>query len=159
VLDPALLARVGAVTIALPPLRDRPDDVAALVDVTMARLGACRRWRRTALAALSGGEWPGNVRQLVNVVEAACLARPSGDIGPDDLPADELALAGIGIGSGRSLTRMEEAQRSAILAGLRDTAGNKVEAAARLGISRSTLYRKLRAYGIADGSAGRPPNR
>jgi transcriptional regulator of acetoin/glycerol metabolism len=67
------------------------------------------------------------------------------DIGVADLPAE---VAAAGMGSGRVLTPIEQLEVAAIVGGLRDAGGNKATAAARLGISRSTLYRKLHAYGI-----------
>lgn len=137
-----LADRLAVATIALPPLRSRPEDIPEVVDQVMAHAGLMRRWSRDALLLLSRADWPGNVRQLANVVLSACHVRAAGDIGPDDLPP---ALTVV---SPRTLTAIEQAEKSAIVASLRGSAGNKVEAAVRLGVSRSTLYRKLRAYGI-----------
>jgi DNA-binding NtrC family response regulator len=139
-----LLDRLGVVTVSVPPLRARAEDVALLVASIMRSIGSTRRWRPDALAALSRAEWRGNVRQLRNVVVGCALGGGCGDIGPSELPADLRAAATVG----RVLTPIEQLEMAAIVAGLRDSGGNKALTAAELGISRSTLYRKLRAYGI-----------
>jgi transcriptional regulator of acetoin/glycerol metabolism len=136
----ALHDRLGLVHLHLAPLAERRDDVVPLVGLLA---GASRhRFRPDALDALARADWPGNVRQLRAVVSSTCASRPVGDLEVADLPAEVVRRRGVG------LTQMESAELAAILAGLRDAGGNKAEAALRLGISRSTLYRKLRAYGI-----------
>jgi transcriptional regulator of acetoin/glycerol metabolism len=143
-----LADRLAVATVALPPLRARPEDISELVDQVMANAGLVRRWSSDALLLLARADWPGNVRQLANVVLSACHMRAAGDIGADDLP---VALSSV---SPRTLTPIEQAEKAAIVASLRSSGGNKLEAALRLGVSRSTLYRKLRAYSI-DVRAGR----
>jgi transcriptional regulator of acetoin/glycerol metabolism len=105
------------------------------------------RWSGSAspevLRALMRYRWPGNARELRRVVRAVIVRRPSGQLTLDDLPVEvrtDIAPPG--------LSRMAELERDAILNALRDAAGNKQAAAERLGLSRSTLYRKLGAYGI-----------
>lgn len=137
-----LADRLAVATIVLPPLRSRPEDVPDVIGHVMATAGLTRRWRKEALSLLARAEWPGNVRELSNAVLSACHLRAAGDIGPEDLPS---ALSSV---TRRALTPIEQAERSAIVAGLRSAGGNKVEAAHQLGLSRSTLYRKLRAYEI-----------
>ncbi|MDL5155203.1 sigma-54-dependent Fis family transcriptional regulator [Actinomycetospora termitidis] len=129
------------------PLRRRPEDVAPLVDFLLARLAPGRRVRCTAgaLALLGGARWPGNVAQLSDVLRRALASRPAGDIEAGDLPA-EVAVHG----TRRRLTPLETAERDLIVAALIEARGNRVQAAAALGMGRATLYRRLRAFGITD---------
>ena len=129
------------------PLRRRPEDVPLLVDVLLARLASGRRVRCTpdALAILGGARWPGNAAQLHDVLRRSLAARPAGDIEAGDLPA-EVAVHG----TRRRLTPLETAERDLIVSALIEARGNRVQAAAALGMGRATLYRRLRAFGITD---------
>ena len=129
------------------PLRRRPEDVPLLVDVLLARLASGRRVRCTpdALAILGGARWPGNTAQLHDVLRRSLAARPAGDIEAGDLPA-EVAVHG----TRRRLTPLETAERDLIVSALIEARGNRVQAAANLGMGRATLYRRLRAFGITD---------
>ncbi|MPY93574.1 MAG: GAF domain-containing protein [Acidimicrobiia bacterium] len=138
----ALGDRLAVVQIGLPPLRDRPEDIGAVVEAVAREGGGRHRWRPDALEALEAGEWPGNARQLRNLVVSTCAGRPAGDVTRPDLPP-QFQRPGR-----RALTQIERAELAVIVAGLREAGGNKVEAARRLGISRSTLYRKVSAYRI-----------
>jgi transcriptional regulator of acetoin/glycerol metabolism len=129
--DPSL----GARAVELPPLRTRPEDIGP---IAASILGA-RRLRPEALQLLERLPWPGNVREL----ELALRATIAPVVGIDDLPAELRALAARVPTSG--LQRLEAEAIARALAGC---GGNKREAARALGISRSTLYRKLRAYGL-----------
>ena len=86
-------------------------------------------------------DWPGNVRQLAATVRALTARAAGGVVTVEDLPA-HIRVAS----STPALSRMDEAERDAIVAALRDAGGNRQEAARILGISRSTLYRKLAAF-------------
>lgn len=136
--------RLRGFVIQVPPLRERPEDIPFLVAVLSSRLGRShQRWSVGALNAISRFDWPGNLRQLENVVSSTLLRRPTGDIEPRDLPEEIL------VGSlSRPLTRMQMVEATEISAALRESSGNKAEAAEALGISRSTLYRKLRSFGV-----------
>lgn len=136
--------RLRGFVIQVPPLRERREDVPFLVAAMSSRLGRShQRWSVGALEAISRYDWPGNLRELENVVSSTLLCRPSGDIESSDLPEEIL------VGSmPRPLTRMQTAEATEIAAALRESSGNKVEAAEALGISRSTLYRKLRSFGV-----------
>jgi transcriptional regulator of acetoin/glycerol metabolism len=100
------------------------------------------------LAALAGHAWPGNVRELRNVIEAAVLMRPTARCAPATW-ACEAGRPGLGRGRGPawgdSLAEGEEAQISRAIAGC---GGNLTLAARRLGIAKSTLYAKMRRYGL-----------
>jgi transcriptional regulator of acetoin/glycerol metabolism len=141
-----LLDRIGQIRVDIPPLRQRPEDILDLVPALLKRLAAEHPERRAGsevVQALTRFAWPGNVRQLEATLRAA-LARSAGaEIRSDDLPLEVRRAA-----AGRRLTPMEQAELDAILAALDETNGNKVETASRLGISRSTLYRKMRSFGL-----------
>ena len=94
---------------------------------------------------MTASQWPGNVRQLRQVVTTALVRSMSCDITIDDLPADYRGAAG-----GRQLSALERAERQALLTALRAAAGNREAAARELGISRATIYRKLRRLGIRE---------
>jgi DNA-binding NtrC family response regulator len=138
-----LLDQLGVVTIELPPLRDRPEDIADLVkhfNEVHAGLTPLR-FSHNAMQALARAPWPGNVRQLENLIRGLLATGHAHEITPDLLPN------GLGAYStGRRLTRMEHLEMNAILEAMTTTQGNKVEMAKLLGISRSTLYRKIRQY-------------
>lgn len=134
------------VRIAVPPLRERPDDVSALTSEFLRRLGKPQpppRIAPEALQALLRLDWPGNVRQLENVVVQLVATGRRSDIGLADLPEDVR-----GQSARRPLSRFEQREFEQILVALRQANGNKVEAARSLGISRATLYRKIQAFGV-----------
>ncbi|MGD9987619.1 sigma-54-dependent Fis family transcriptional regulator [Pseudonocardia sp.] len=143
VLD-AVFGRFAVATVEVPPLRDRAADLSSLVSALTSALDRRARWSAEALEVLGRRSWPGNVRELENVV-ARTLSNSGGLIRVADLPLDVRQEAGR-----RSLTRMERAERDAIMAALENSRGNKVIAAEELGISRSSLYRKIERYGLAD---------
>jgi transcriptional regulator of acetoin/glycerol metabolism len=135
----------GSLTVE--PLRRRPEDVGPLVEALLARLAPGRRVRCTseAMALLGGARWPGNAAQVEDVLRRALVARPAGDIEAGDLPA-EIAVHG----TRRRLTPLETAERDLIVGALIEARGNRVKAAAALGMGRATLYRRLRAFGLTD---------
>jgi sigma-54 dependent transcriptional regulator, acetoin dehydrogenase operon transcriptional activator AcoR len=141
----ASLAAHCAERIELRPLRRRRDEIPALVGSMLAALGSPRELRFTpgALEALAGQDWPGNMRELFAVVRQVAETRQVGDVVVGDLPEAYRGRARC-----RLLTPMERAERDAIVEVLRATGGNKKDAARRLGISRTTLYNAIRAFGI-----------
>jgi sigma-54 dependent transcriptional regulator, acetoin dehydrogenase operon transcriptional activator AcoR len=144
------LAERFPVVLHVPPLRDRAADIPALVSEIIAELrpGSPRpRCTPAALTALARGDWPGNVRQLRQVVATALVSAMSCDITVNDLPEPH-AWAG----PGRRPSGLERAERQALVTALRDAAGDREAAARELGISRATIYRKLKRHGI-----GPPP--
>jgi len=102
------------------------------------------RVRRDVLSRLASQPWPGNVRELDGVLRHALARRSRGDISPDDLPVEYRTSQ-----PQVQLSTIQRLERDAIIHVLDTEHGNKVAAAERLGISRSTLYRRLEAYGIS----------
>lgn len=141
---PRLLVDRFPISIHVPALAQRVADVAELAGVLAERQGSSQlRWSSEVLSALVRCPWPGNVRELESVVEAVVSKRPKGHVGLEDLPSEYRCATGAG-----SLTALEHLERDAIVRALADAGGSKVDAAAALGISRSTLYRKLKAYAV-----------
>jgi NtrC-family two-component system response regulator AlgB len=148
-----LFFRLNVIAIRLPPLRDRLADLPALSDHVLATLAA--RHRRSPLALsddarrlLAGYRWPGNVRELVNVLERAVVLSQGDTIRPEDLP-DRLAApaepaAPAVAAKGHSLDEVARRHVQAVLA----DAATLEEAAARLGINPTTLWRKRRRWGM-----------
>jgi DNA-binding NtrC family response regulator len=144
-----LFYRINAITIALPPLRERPDDVSLLAEHFLARFGGASppRLSEEALDALRAYPWPGNVRELRNVVERAVLLATGGQIRASELPLGRGTAASGATMIGGAVT-LEELERRHIEAVLRQTQWHQGRAAATLGISSKTLYRKIREYGF-----------
>jgi len=151
-----LYYRLNVLTIHLPPLRERKQDIPLLVSHFLSR--ASRRMSLTpeALQALCAYDWPGNVRELENVVERAIALAHGGVIGLEQIHLGPAPAAG------RTLwtelvppeEKLEEAvatlERAMIARALRLSGGNKTKAAEMLGIHRRFLYEKLRRYGLTD---------
>jgi two-component system nitrogen regulation response regulator NtrX len=152
-----LYYRLDVIPIEVPPLRDRRDDIPALVDhfirVFSAENGKrMKRLSPEALAYFLTYDWPGNVRELRNMVERLVIMAPRDVIGVDDLPAPLRPKDAPATGQeprDRSLREArEQFERAYILAELRINDWNMTRTAERLGIERSHLYRKIKAYGI-----------
>ena len=140
-----LLDRLAASAILVPPLRDRRDEIPeiarrALHEVSPALLPMGERIHPEALEALQRYAWPGNVRQLQNVLRRALEVRPRQAIHATALPPEVLAPASL-----PPQGRIERIELEAILAALAEAGGNVSLAAKQLGLSRATLYRRLRA--------------
>ena len=156
-----LFFRLNVVTIALPPLRERPEDIPALTDYFLARLVA--RHGRGALHVspdvrrlLAAHRWDGNVRELVSVLERAVILATGDTIGPDCLPERLLGRARRPrTSSSPSELSLEELERQRIEQVLAEseTLG---EAATRLGINPTTLWRKRKRYCLARGEPAAP---
>ena len=131
-------------SVMVPALRHRIEDLDQLVPLLLGRLAPRRAVRCTpdAMRALLGYVWPGNVAQLQTVLREAFSRRPAGDIRSEDLPAECFTSCQ------RVLMPMEALERDAIIAALHRAGGNRLRAAANLGIARSSLYRKIHSYGI-----------
>ena len=149
-----LLQRLRGAMITLPPLRERAEDIPALV-THFAQQVASRTGRPVsispqALAGLTSYSWPGNVRELRQIVERAATLSPSGKLDRADFPvlAGDPAMAMSG-GSFALKPQVEAVEREAILRALTATKGTRREAAKLLQVSLRTLFYKLRRYGLA----------
>jgi sigma-54 dependent transcriptional regulator, acetoin dehydrogenase operon transcriptional activator AcoR len=132
--------------LTVPPLRERLEDLPALVAKLTERTSCSRgsvRWMPDALQVLGRLPWPGNVASLESLVRQVASRCSTGYVGAADLPAEVVAQA-----SRRPLAKLEHAEARAIMEALRSAGGNKHRAAESLGIARSTLYRKVRALGL-----------
>ncbi|WP_405540263.1 sigma-54-dependent Fis family transcriptional regulator [Streptomyces antimycoticus] len=142
-----LLDILAARSVTLPPLRERVEDIPALLAGLVRRPSPGRpplTWSLDARRALEQHTWPGNVTELAHVVrEVAERRRATGPVRREELPYGLRVPPAT-----RRLSGIERAERTAILEALRRHGDNKVRAAESLGIGRATLYRKLRAYGM-----------
>src|SRR5260370_5752387 len=151
-----LFYRLNVIPIEVPPLRERKEDVPLLINHFIARFAAENGTRRKTvsvepLAYLRSYDWPGNIRELRNMVERLVIMTPGDIIGPDDLPAPlrPKDLASGGDAKERTLREAREAfERAYILSELRASEWNMTRTAERLGIERSDLYRKRKTYSI-----------
>lgn len=149
-----LFYRISAISVYLPPLRERREDVVPLANAFLKRFAAQANrvitgFTPAAAEALRRFDWPGNVRQLQNEVQRAVLMSEGKVIDTPDLTISAAPAAPETAGeSGSNLTLMEAMERNTILQVLRETRGNKLETAKRLGIGRQTLYNKIKAYAI-----------
>jgi DNA-binding NtrC family response regulator len=146
-----LFYRIAGVTLAIPPLRSRPTEIPLLAEAFTARAAADLGLARTppisseAMALLTGYSWPGNIRELRNVMERAVLLCTSDSITPAHLPVDKITT---------SYTEPPRPapsgndERSKILGALEQTGGNQTEAAKILGISRRTLAKRMETHRI-----------
>jgi two-component system, NtrC family, nitrogen regulation response regulator NtrX len=155
-----LYFRLNVIPIFVPPLRDRPDDIARLADHFMAEFAReygkrMKTFEPEALAVIEQYAWPGNVRELRNVIERLMIMVPGDSIAasnlsfldphalrrPDmpDPPADRLTLH----------EARDRFERDLILRTLAEQQGNMSRTAEVLGVERSNLYRKMKAFGIA----------
>jgi two-component system response regulator HydG len=149
-----LFYRLDVVSIELPPLRTRREDIAPLARHFLSQFAAqyamaAPRLDERAVAALESRVWPGNVRELRNAVERALILAPGAVLGPDDFPEGPAVLAR-GEGALPFPATLREIAHSAAAAMLAQCGGNKSEAARRLGISRARLMRLLDAASTSD---------
>jgi DNA-binding NtrC family response regulator len=152
-----LFYRLNVVTIVLPTLRERRDDIPALIEhlLSVRRLGD-RRFQvdAEAMATLMAYSWPGNIRELANVLERAQILAENDTITLDDLP-ETLRLAPV-IPTDAGPLNLSELERKTVQAAMQQTKGNKVHAAKALGISRRALYRLLERYQLNPSDAPAP---
>jgi Nif-specific regulatory protein len=156
-----LLYRVRVLEIAIPPLRERPEDIAPIASHLLARFArlsrtggrGALRLSDAARAKLEAYAWPGNVRELRNVLERAVLLSSSG--ASDTIEADDVVLGRPGAAtgaferrSGRPLESLRDLEREHIRAVLEAVDWNKTKAAEVLGIGRTNIYEKIKIYGL-----------
>lgn len=148
-----LYYRLKVVSIDLPPLRDRRDDIPLLVEHFLEEFASYyekprARISNRAMSLLQNYAWPGNVRQLKNVIEGT-VVMTSGEIRPDDLPeeirSDASNVNSVSISAESTL---RDAERALIHAALIHYGGNRAQTARSLGLGRKTLYRKMEEFGL-----------
>ena len=161
-----LFHRLNVFTIAVPALRDRPEDVPLLASyflkVFTAKTGKVVRLASDAVAAMKKYSWPGNVRELKNVLERAVTFNDTGVVQADELEFGEgdgassepsgAPQAGRPLPAGEVKSSLDDMEKEHIIRILRETKGNKKKAAEILGIERRTLYNKAKRLGIDFGS-------
>ncbi len=145
-----LYYRISAVSVHLPPLRERRDDIIPLANAFLRRFAAQANrdisgFSPEAAERLRAFDWPGNVRQLQNEVQRAVLLSEDKVVDGADL---SISSATSETNGDTSFTLLEGVERNTIIQMLKETGGNKLETAKRLGIGRQTLYNKIKAYGI-----------
>lgn len=159
-----LLYRLNTVTIMLPPLRERPEDIPLLAEFFLSRYSAEKESTITSLSAsakraLLHYTWPGNVRELEHVIERAVALATHSVLSLDDLPLEirDRANNQHGIVGDCLPGTLSAQQREHVLKMLESTKGNKEQAARLLGISRRTLYRLLDRYGLSKAPVSSEP--
>jgi two-component system response regulator HydG len=167
-----LYFRLNVVTLRIPPLRERREDISLLAEHSLERSerasGVAHTFSDEAFRAMLAYDWPGNVRELENAVERACALSSGPVLHMGDLPTQLHDLrrhrsetasggdaaqpaAGAAVGTPR-IVSIAEMEHTAILGTIRQLKGDKLMAAKLLGIGKTTLYRKLKEYGISDDS-------
>ena len=143
-----LYFRLAVFPLRVPPLREHVEDLELLVERFLARRGIGARLSPAAAAVLRACPWPGNVRELQNAVEFAALQARDGEIRPEHLPLE--------LPAGPATTPAAGDERAATLRALQGTGWNRTRAAEALGISRVTLWKRIRRHGLcpAGGPAG-----
>ena len=151
-----LFYRLNVVSIALPPLRDRAEDIVLLTRFFIEKYSRANQRHITGCSAsvtdlLSAYPWPGNIRELENVVERAVILTRGPQITPEDLPASivpDIPRPAHGFAMENSETSLKEMEKKMILKTLEETQGNRTKTSDILGISRRTLQLKLKKYGV-----------
>lgn len=147
-----LYYRLKVFTLTVPPLRERGEDILPLARHLLERENNAVGLTAAADAALLRWRWPGNVRELVNAMKHGAVLARGEAVGVEDLPEDvQGGLRDEGEDLPMRLGTLAQVEREHILRVLRATGGHHVEASRVLGIGRTTLWRKLREYGIDDG--------
>ena len=139
-----LFFRLAVITVDAPPLRERGDDVIEIAEYVLDQGGATITMTKAAKECLMSYQWPGNVRELRNVLEHAVILGDGRKITPADFPPHIRKK-----GRGKMMFRLKplsEVEKRYIVRVLEECDGNKAKAASILGISRETLYQKLRQY-------------
>jgi DNA-binding NtrC family response regulator len=148
-----LLYRIRVARISLPPLRSRREDIPLIAGGLLDRLAHAFNRKPPAISEeatdlLLAHQWPGNVRELRNAIEFAMIRCKSGVIQPADLPPEIVQSKGT---AGATHRKDRSADRKAILAALDASRGRRDQAAEALGVSRATLYRRMKACGLDPG--------
>jgi len=149
-----LFFRLNVLTLRIPPLRERRQDIPLLVAHFLERIGRNAETEKTisdeSLKALLNYDWPGNVRELENSLERACALTSANQIQVRDLPTQiygaPIELLGVAQPAPNGIVPIAELEKQTILSALTQVNGDKMLAARLLGIGKTTLYRKLKEY-------------
>ena len=154
-----LYYRINVIYLKVPPLRERKEDIAPLVNTFIQQYAALNTKKikgieKNALDALVQYDWPGNIRELKNIVERMIVLSSGEMLTLEQIPEDirqgrSTAAATSGNVALQGVTKITDAEKELIRNALVETKGNKSTAAEKLGISRRTLYRKLEEYNLA----------
>ncbi len=155
-----LFYRLNVVTIYLPPLRERREDIPLLAEYFLARYASrgTRRILPEAMQRLRQYDWPGNVRELENIIEMAAILAEGESIGPDHLPVKVSEGRPAVFALPQTQMSLEDVERLYIEQVFRQTRFHKVKTSEILGISRKTLDRKLAQFGIGRDEEGGAPS-
>ena len=150
-----LYYRISVIPIYLPPLRARLDDIPLLVDTFIHRMRLKTEKNITGIAkevldVFMRYRWPGNIRELINVIEYAFVLCTEGDISIAHLPAQLLGQQPVHVQQAPKISRQLSTgdMRQELVQALQAAEGNKSEAARRLGISRVTLWKRIKKFGV-----------
>lgn len=147
-----LYYRISSMTLTIPPLRERKGDVSLLAVNIFTHLleqhsGGERRLSNTLLELLEKHSWPGNIRELSNLITATFFLSDQGELGPGDLPKDFISANAETVNA-RDSNPLHLAEKDVITRAIREQAGNLTKVAKELNIAKSTLYIKLKKYGL-----------
>ncbi len=150
-----LYFRLNVLTLRIPPLRERTQDIPLLIGSVLERINATSQTQHTlgddALRVMLTYDWPGNVRELENCIERACATCSLSTIHVTDLPTglrncQPFSKSDTPGSDVVAITPLDEVEKHAILHAIEVLKGDKLQAARRLGIGKTTLYRKLKEY-------------
>jgi DNA-binding NtrC family response regulator len=143
-----LYYRINTITVSLPPLRERREDIRLLAEHFLEQNSVYGRKRLSpvVLEHLERYDWPGNVRELQHAIQRAVILCPGDEIRPEDLPAE---VRSDEAGTAPPRGSLEEMERQHIATTLKQVGWHRAKAAALLGIDPKTLYRKILSYGIS----------
>ncbi len=148
-----LFYRINVVKLSLPPLRERKEDIPLLIDTFVQRFNALYNRHllgvsQQTLQVLMHYDYPGNIRELENIIECAFVLCPAEIIEPEHLPEHVSKYTGELTPPNDPRSAVQEAEARAILKALEDNGYNRLQAAKALGMHKSTLYRKMAKYGL-----------
>ena len=153
-----LFFRLNVVTIKMPALRDRKEDIPALVQYFLKRYNGNKppmQISDQAMGRAMSYDWPGNIRELENCFQRAATLCSGKLIQPQDLPSSMFNPLAGNSSSRQDLNSLQALEQQAILQALQRTGGDRMRAAKLLGIGKTTIYRKLKEYGIDETPAER----
>jgi transcriptional regulator with PAS, ATPase and Fis domain len=154
-----LYHRLSQFELCVPPLRERPEDTVALAEHFLAQVGNGLKFSSNALRILEAYSWPGNVRELQNVVNKIMVSASGAEIGASEVRQELTNVPLNESGQVESTpfdTRLDSLEAQAVERALEKTGGHRGRAAAQLGVSRRTLSRRLREYGLSSARRAAP---